>query len=98
MAIENKKIPTPSEVKSSPQSFSERELNELKDLRSKINEVTINFGQLSINKIKLEEIKTNLIKKLSDLEKKESDIAKTLSDKYGKGSINLDSGTFTPLK
>jgi len=98
MAIQNKKIPTPSEIQSSPQEFTQTELNQLKDLRLKINEITINFGQLSINQIKLEEAKTKLIKQLSSLENEETTIAKILSDKYGKGSINLDSGTFTPTK
>ena len=98
MAIQNKKAPSPSELKSSPQSFTERELNDLKDLRKEISDLTLNFGQLSINLIKLEEVRNDLKKQLSNLEKKEKDIAKSLSDKYGKGSINLDSGTFTPTK
>jgi chromosome segregation ATPase len=98
MAIQNKKAPSPTELKSSPQSFTERELNDLKDLRKEISDLTLNFGQVSINLIKLEEIKKDLKKQLIDLEKKESAIAKTLSDKYGKGSINLDSGTFIPTK
>ena len=37
MAIQKQKIPSPQEVKSSPQSFSIEELNELKDL----NEISI---------------------------------------------------------
>ena len=34
---------------------------------------------------------------LAELEKQEVNLAKTLSDKYGKGSIDLESGTFTPI-
>ena len=54
MAIQQKQnIPTPETIKSSPHTFDEKELNQLKELRSKMNQITIQFGQLSINKIKL---------------------------------------------
>ena len=43
MAIEQK-IPTPSEVKSAPVSFSQEELNELKQLRSELSNMTAQFG------------------------------------------------------
>ena len=98
MALKERKIPTPSEIKSMPQSFSSEELNDLKDLRSKINELALQFGQLSINKINLEKTENTLKSQLSSLEEQESKIAKKLSNKYGDGSINLESGTFTPSK
>ena len=96
MAIQEKKIPTPSEIKSSTISFSPEELNKLRNLRSNLNQITIQFGQILINKIKTEETEIQLKKQLSDLEKQEIDLAKSLSNKYGKGSIDLESGTFTP--
>jgi L-lysine 2,3-aminomutase len=97
MAIKDKKIPSPSEIKENPQSFSSEELNQLKELRSELSKLTAQIGQLYINKIKIEEVEKSLKKQLIHLEKKEADIAKTLSDKYGKGSIDLVSGTFTPM-
>ena len=96
MAIQKQKIPSPQEVKSSPQSFSIEELNELKDLRSELNNLTARIGQLYVNKIKLEETEIKLKKELKSLEEKEANIAKKLSEKYGNGSIDLTSGTFTP--
>jgi hypothetical protein len=98
MALKKRKLPKPSEIKSAPTSFSPEELNELKELRNSINELSLQFGQLSINKIKIEETELKLKDELSLLEKKETKIAKNLSDKYGDGSINLESGTFIPLK
>ena len=89
MAI-NKKIPSPQEVKSSPFSFKQEELTQLKELRTKVSQLTLDLGNLMINKIKLEESENLLKKTLSDLENK-------LTKKYGKGSIDLDSGTFTPM-
>tara|TARA_Y100000593_G_C4097476_1_gene231535 strand:+ start:286 stop:582 length:297 start_codon:yes stop_codon:yes gene_type:complete len=98
MAINKQKIPSPSEIKSSPQSFSKEELDQLKELRLQLNQTTFQLGQLYINKIKIENAESDLKKQYKTLEQKEKDIAKSLSDKYGKGSIDLDSGTFTPLK
>ena len=35
--------------------------------------------------------------KLIELQKKEKEIAQTLTNKYGKGSINPETGEFIPL-
>ena len=62
MAIQKRTTPieSPSVIKNSPQSFTEQELNQLKELRTKINKLVGQFGQLYINKIKLEESEKNL--------------------------------------
>ena len=96
MALKERKLPSPSEIKTTPQSFSQDEISQLKNLRNKINELSLQFGQLTINKIKLEETENKLKKQLNSLEEEESQIAKKLSDKYGDGSIDLNSVTFTP--
>ena len=95
MAIE-KKIPTPSEIKSNPLSFSESELKELTILRDNLHQTTISLGTLFVQKIRLEEQEKQLKKQMIDLENQESSIAANLTKKYGKGSINLETGTFTP--
>ena len=96
MAIQDKKIPKPSDIKSSPTSFSEPELKEIKDLRLSLDTVTFQLGQISVEQFKLEEQETILKNKLKDLEKKEISIAKKLTSKYGKGSMDIETGTFTP--
>ena len=96
MAIQDKKIPKPSDIKSSPTSFSEQELKEIKDLRLSLDTVTFQLGRVSIEKIKLEEQEIIFKNKLKDLEKKEISIAKSLTSKYGKGSIDVETGTFIP--
>tara|TARA_A100001201_G_scaffold52963_1_gene52081 strand:+ start:1988 stop:2338 length:351 start_codon:yes stop_codon:yes gene_type:complete len=91
------KIPSPSEVKKSSISFSQEELNELRNLKTQITQLSIEFGTLTISKIKLDEQENELKKQLTSLESKEKKLAKDLTDKYGKGSIDLESGTFTPI-
>ena len=51
MAIKDNKIPSPSNIKSSPQVFSSKELNNIKTLREEINGLAIQFGHLYISKI-----------------------------------------------
>jgi hypothetical protein len=96
MAIQDKKIPTPSNIKSSPTSFSEEELKEIKDLRLSLDTVTFQLGRIVVERIKLEETKNQLKIQLKGLEKKEVSIAKKLTSKYGKGSIDIETGTFIP--
>ena len=97
MAIGNK-IPSPTDIKTSPTSFSPEELNELKQLRTDLSNITAQFGQITVNKIKLEEQEVILKKQLVELEQKETVLAKELTTKYGKGSIDLETGTFTPTE
>ena len=96
MALKHK-APSHKEIKTSPQSFSQQELDNIKRLRDNINTLSFQFGQLSIQKIKLKEQELSLKNQLKTTEKQESDLAKKLTDKYGKGSIDLETGTFTPL-
>ena len=96
MAIQDKKIPTPSNIKTSPTSFSELELKEIKDLRMSLNTLTFQLGQVYIEKMKIEEQENIFKNQLKELEKKEISIAKKLSSKYGKGSIDIETGTFIP--
>ena len=96
MAIQDKRIPKPSDIKTSPTSFSEEELKEIKDLRMSLNTLTFQLGQVYIEKMKIEEQENIFKNQLKELEKKEISIAKTLSSKYGKGSIDIETGTFIP--
>ena len=97
MAISHK-IPSPTDIKTSPTSFSPEELNELKQLRTDLSNLAAQFGQSTITKIKLEEQETQLKKQLVEVEQRENILAKRLTTKYGKGSIDLETGTFTPTE
>ena len=97
MAID-KKVPSPNEIKNSPTQFTSSELEEIKNLKNSISDTTFKFGQVSISKIKIQEQEDFLKKELLSLEKKEIQLAQKLSTKYGKGSLNLDTGEFNPVK
>ena len=92
------KIPSPSDLKKGPVQFTNEEITKLRNLQSKFNNATIQFGQLKISQLKLEESETILKKALAELEKEETTLAKSLTEKYGKGSLDIETGTFTPAE
>ena len=98
MAIQKEKIPSPTDVKKGPVKFTEEEIKSLRTLQSQVQQITIRFGQIQMSKIKLDEQETFLKNKLSELQKQEIALAKSLSDKYGEGSLDIETETFTPAK
>ena len=93
MAINQQSNPTQP-----PKSISQEDLKLLQDLREKVSNITLQFGQIAIEKLRLEETEKNLITQLGEIKKVEISLAKNLTNKYGKGSINPDNGDFVPLK
>jgi hypothetical protein len=79
-----------------PQKFTPEELKQLKELQKQMDNLIIRFGQISINKKALEDQEEQTTKSLSELKSKEAQIAQSLSDKYGKGTLDIESGEFTP--
>jgi len=92
------KIPSPQDIKSGPQKFTEEELNNLRELQARTNQLTNNFGQLYLAKNRIEEQESILKGQLSSLQKEEATLAKSLSDKYGQGSLDIETGTFIPAE
>jgi len=82
----------------STQKFTKEELNQLEDLQTEINRLTARFGSLQIAKIKLEKEDLLLKSQLDISTTKEIEIAKKLTEKYGKGSLDIKTGEFTPIK
>jgi predicted nuclease with TOPRIM domain len=70
-----------SEVK----KLTTEELDEIKKIKASYNDLAISLGELEIEKSRLLEYRKNL----SDAELV---LAKKLQDKYGEGSINLETG------
>ena len=80
------------------QKFTEEELNSLKILQAKSQNAKLQFGQLYLTKLKLEEQETLLKNHVREIEQEETKVAQELSNKYGKGSINIETGEFTPTE
>ena len=64
------------------------ELQQVKGLQEQTQQVTMQLGSLEIKKMQLKNI-------ISQLQQQEEQIAKTLSDKYGNGTLDIDTGKLT---
>lgn len=82
--------------------LSPEELETLRNLQNTYSQITAKFGQVKVEKILL----TNQLNNLTVLEQsfeadyldtqsKEAEFLKTLESKYGKITVNLDSGEIT---
>tara|TARA_Y100000385_G_scaffold7402_1_gene7912 strand:+ start:105 stop:365 length:261 start_codon:yes stop_codon:yes gene_type:complete len=80
------------------QKFTEEELTTLKTIQSKSQEATLKCGQLYLSKLRLEAQEKFLQDQIKELEQEEATIAQQLTDKYGKGSIDIETGEFTPTE
>jgi len=78
--------------------LSQEELQSLKSLQEKQTFLISTFGQVEYEIQTLELQKQDLIKKLSEAKEKESLIGQQLTEKYGNGSIDVESGFFTKLE
>ena len=85
--------------------FSQEEMDKIKEIQSSYVGVQQAFGQLEVNRIRLEQqldatqqASVELRDKFSETQNNEQKFIEELNNKYGDGSLNLESGTFTPNK
>ena len=78
--------------------LTSEEIQELKELKQGFFNLTSNLGNIEIQimnlNLKKEQLKSNLIQ----LQEQEQVLANQLEEKYGKGSISLETGEFLPLE
>jgi hypothetical protein len=77
------------------QKLSEQEIQDLKEFQIKNNQIAMSLGQIEIQKVILENQKNELVNKLAELQETQTKLGKELQDKYGIGSINIETGEFT---
>ena len=83
--------------------FTEKELQSLNDLQVKYNTITNQFGQLAIAKLNLEkqtevvnDQEFKLQEELEQAREQEQEILNEITEKYGPGQLDPQSGVFTP--
>tara|TARA_B100002019_G_C21257461_1_gene594718 strand:- start:1799 stop:2059 length:261 start_codon:yes stop_codon:yes gene_type:complete len=80
------------------QKFTEEELTSLKELQNQSQGLTYKAGQVYLQKMVIEEQESNLKNNLDKLKESESTMAQQLTEKYGKGTIDIESGEFVPAE
>ncbi len=78
------------------QVLSQEEIQKLTELKSQFNELVGVVGNVEIQLMDLQLKKEQLKSSLQSLQQQEIAIAKELEDKYGQGSISLETGEFLP--
>jgi hypothetical protein len=83
--------------------FTEDELKSLGDLQGKYNVVTNKFGQLAIAKLNfekqqesIEEEEFKITEELESVRTEEQTLLNDITEKYGPGQLDPQSGIFTP--
>ena len=84
--------------------FSEEELQSLQELQNTYASISTQFGQLKVSKMNLlrqldslEQSEENLENAWEDNRKKESELVQSLTEKYGPGQLNPQTGEYTPV-
>ena len=90
---------------SEPIKFSNEELEKIKKIQDDYLEIQNLFGQVSLSRLRLQEQIQLLDKKdeenkqkFSDVQKNEKQFLDEITKKYGDGTLNPDTGVFTPNK
>ena len=81
----------PEEVK-----FTEEELKQVQNLQKSYVNVQNQFGQLKLAQIKLNEQEIQLEDSLKEIQNEEKKFLNGITEKYGQGTLNPETGLFTP--
>ena len=83
----------PEEVK-----FTEEELKNVQDIQKSYVNVQNQFGQLKMAQIKLDEQEVELEEALKQIQTEEKKFLDGITSKYGQGTLNPETGVFTPTE
>jgi stress response protein YsnF len=80
------------------QVLTEEEINNIKELKQQFKDLTDVIGNTEVQIMNLQIKKEQLKFNLQQIQQQELVLAKELEDKYGEGTISLESGEFLPRK
>ena len=83
----------PEEVK-----FTEEELKQVQTFQQNYIAVQNQFGQLKLAQIRLDEQEVDLEEALKSVQSEEKKFLDGITDKYGQGTLNPETGVFTPAE
>ncbi len=88
---------------SEQKQFTKEELEKVQGLRDRMSRLVAQFGELKLEQILHEQKSKNIElledqynKEYLDIQNKELELVKTFNEKYGRGTLDLESGTFSP--
>ena len=88
-----------------PQKFTADELKAITELRDASQAKVVEFGQLKLERIltnnrlaQLDQLEAAAEQSYADLQKQEAEMVEKLKEKYGAGTVDIESGEFVPAK
>ena len=76
--------------------FTNDELKEIADIRNAYSEITNRFGQIQLTKYNLQKQEEQAELDFESVKVKEQEVLKGITEKYGPGSLDPNTGVFTP--
>jgi lipid II:glycine glycyltransferase (peptidoglycan interpeptide bridge formation enzyme) len=78
--------------------FTEDELKQVQTIQQSYANVQNQFGQLKLAQIRLDEQEVELEDALKQIQSEEKKFLDGITEKYGEGTLNPETGEFTPNK
>lgn len=76
--------------------LTQEEMSQIETIKQESQALIQELGQIELLRLDLKSRKDNALTFLEELKQKERELAQALETAYGKGTINLDKGEFTP--
>jgi hypothetical protein len=76
--------------------LTQEEMSQIETIKQESQALIQELGQIELLRLDLKSRKDNALTFLEELKNKERELAQALETAYGKGTINLDKGEFTP--
>ena len=76
--------------------FSDDELKQISDIRTAYAEITNRFGQIQLTKYNLQKQVEQAEIDFESIKVKEQEVLQKITDKYGPGTLDPNTGVFTP--
>ncbi len=78
--------------------FTEEELTQVQNLQKSYASVQNQFGQLKMAQLRLDEQEVDLEEALKSIQSEEKKFLDSVNEKYGRGTLNPETGVFTPTE
>jgi hypothetical protein len=95
---EESKLAEKLEEKQSEIIFTEEEMKQVKEIKNNYLSVQYSFGQVKMARIRLDQQEIDLESALTSLQAEEQKFLDGITEKYGDGTLNPETGVFTPNK
>jgi hypothetical protein len=78
--------------------FTEEELTQVQNIQKSYMSVQSQFGNLKLSQIRLDNDEVALEEALKSVQEEEKKFLDGITEKYGQGSLNPETGVFTPTE